>query len=135
MHCYHSSVMEAYMRIVFLNSNPQSKIAQGFTTRYHLLRVDVYSYRLEIISPVGVYGGVDLQLITQGDAPTRNRIILKAAQDFGLCEDRHTGIPRANAALLEAGLSSVELKVENGYFKAILHRRNALQGKETNLFS
>lgn len=92
----------------------------------------IYPDRIELSNPGGVFGG-DINDLNSLDSEDRNPHILKAFEDRGLCEARHTGIPLTIAALEEAGLRTDVFSIYKGFFKVTLYKKCNTQ--KTSIFS
>ena len=76
----------------------------------------IYPDRLELINACG-----DIDFGSE-NFNYRNPHIIKAFQDRGLCEARHTGISTIKDALRNAGLSTDVFSVKKGCFKVTLYK-------------
>lgn len=123
---------EIALREIVINALVHRDYSEYFRTE--AIRVDMYSNRIEIISPGGVNGNMDIEFISRGNIPVRNRCLLRIAQLLDLCEDRHTGIYRANKVLEFAGLPPLKLEVRNGYFIATIYNGRDTGTSKTQVF-
>lgn len=73
------------------------------------VQVRLFSDRLEVQSPGGLFGTVSEQNI-EFEQSTRNHAVVRLLEDFGLVEQRGIGVNRMVRAMLESGLQRPEFR-------------------------
>lgn len=81
----------------------------------------MYSDRMEIKNPGGLYGRMTLDNLGFISADTRNPYIAGALEIMGETENRYSGIPNIRSAMKNAGLPQPVFVNNRGVFKAILY--------------
>lgn len=92
------------------------------------ISIEMYSDRLEIRNPGGIYGNEPVENLGLTHINTRNEALVNALEIMGITENRYSGIPRMRQLFDEAGLRRPVFKVENGEFIVIFY--NSKQTKE-----
>lgn len=89
-------------------------------TRHVVL--EVFNDRIVISSPGGPPGDSSMSLISRGTAKsrTRNPLLAQGLRFLDLMEERGTGILRMKASMLEHGLETPMLNLDDGYFVVTL---------------
>ncbi|MGN1112942.1 MAG: ATP-binding protein [Acutalibacteraceae bacterium] len=85
------------------------------------ITVTMYSDRMEIENPGGLYGRMTLDNLGFVSADTRNPFIAGALEIMGETENRYSGIPTIRSAMKNAGLPQPVFVNNRGVFKAILY--------------
>ncbi len=85
------------------------------------ITVRIYTDRLEIENPGGLYGRMTIDQLGKVSADTRNPFIANAMEVMGLTENRYSGIPTIRAAMREAGLPEPKFESDYGVFRATLY--------------
>ena len=102
-------------------------------THGEAISLNIYSNRLEIISPGGIFGGYSLEEIeTQNRRSLRNPVLISLAETMCIVENRGTGISVTARAMTEADLPTPVYEVSHSHFKVTLFNSNA---DKTNYFS
>lgn len=83
--------------------------------------IRMYSNRMEIENPGGLYGRTTIDRLGKMSADTRNPFIANALEILGETENRYSGIPTVINAMKEYGLPSPEFLSERGIFKVTLY--------------
>ena len=98
--------------------------------------VDIYTDRIEITNPGGLWGGKTLENITDGLSVCRNPLFLKLMMRVGGSEDggavvegNGSGILYVKRAMREAGLVEPEFVPGIDYFKVVI-RRGGLDSRD-----
>jgi ATP-dependent DNA helicase RecG len=89
------------------------------------ITVTMFSDRLVIENPGGLYGRVTLDSLGKAVADTRNPYIAGAMETMGITENRYSGIPTVRSACAEMGLEPPKFESERGVFRVTIH--NAVQ--------
>lgn len=82
--------------------------------------IRIFSDRLEIENPGGLYGRMTLDQLGKVSADTRNPFLANALEVMEVTENRFSGIPTVIAAMREAGLPEPKFESERGVFRATL---------------
>lgn len=83
--------------------------------------IRMYSDRMEIENPGGLYGRTTIDRLGKMSADTRNPFIANALEILGETENRYSGIPTVVSAMREYGLPAPEFISERGIFKVTLY--------------
>lgn len=90
-------------------------------TDYAPVTIKMFSNRMEIENPGGLYGRMTLDKLGKVSADTRNPYIANALEILGETENRYSGIPTVINAMKEYGLPEPVFISEGGIFKVILY--------------
>ena len=93
------------------------------------IQVVLYSDRLEVINPGGLYGRLTVDKLGKTQPDTRNPVIATAMETLGLTENRYSGIPTVRRLMSEADLPEPEFVDSGSQFKVVLRMENALTEK------
>lgn len=85
------------------------------------IRVVMYSNRLEVCSPGGIYGRLQVKQLGLVYPSTRNPVLATAFEVMGLTENRYSGIPAMRRAMATYGLPEPVFTDERGNFTATLY--------------
>lgn len=96
-------------------------------TDYAPVTIKMFSNRMEIENPGGLYGRMTLDKLGKVSADTRNPYIANALEILGETENRYSGIPTVINAMKEYGLPEPVFISEGGIFKVILYNEVAEQ--------
>ncbi len=88
----------------------------SFHTESMPVRLTIFSDRLEIQNPGGLYGRLSLDMLGKIQPDTRNPVLATALEVLGVTENRYSGIPTIRRECKEYGLPDVEFKNERGEF-------------------
>ncbi len=83
--------------------------------------IRMYSDRMEIENPGGLYGRTTIDRLGKMSADTRNPFIANALEILGETENRYSGIPTVISAMKEYGLPAPEFISERGIFRVTLY--------------
>lgn len=99
--------------------------------------IEMYTDRIEIKNPGGLYGNISVEQLGKSMPDTRNEILANALEIMGVTGNRYSGIPTINKELKNNGLDNAVFKSENGSFSIIIYnskrstRNNSkIKGKE-----
>ena len=81
----------------------------------------IYSDRLEIKNPGGLYGRICIDQLGQSQADTRNPVLVTALKVLGYTENRYSGIPRIRLSMEEMGLPAPVFEDNRGEFVVTLY--------------
>ena len=85
----------------------------------------LFSDRLELENPGGLYGRMTLDLLGRATADTRNPFIAGAMELLSLTENRYSGIPTIQRVMRENGLRPAEFEIIRGSFRVTLYNRRS----------
>jgi ATP-dependent DNA helicase RecG len=95
----------------------------------------MYSDRIEIENPGGLYGRMTLDNLGFVSADTRNPYIAGALEIMGETENRYSGIPTIRSAMKSAGLPKPVFESNRGVFKAILYNEIVDENRKNDFVS
>lgn len=99
------------------------------------ITITMYSDRMEIENPGGLYGRMTLDNLGFVSADTRNPYIAGALEIMGETENRYSGIPTIRSAMKDAGLPQPVFVNNRGVFKAILYNEIVSEKGNSDLAS
>lgn len=99
------------------------------------ITITMYSDRMEIENPGGLYGRLTLDSLGYVSADTRNPYIAGALEIMGETENRYSGIPTIRSAMKNAGLPQPVFLNNRGVFKAILYNEIINEKENSDLTS
>lgn len=99
------------------------------------ITITMYSDRMEIENPGGLYGRMTLDSLGFVSADTRNPYIAGALEIMGETENRYSGIPTIRSAMKNAGLPQPVFVNNRGVFKAILYNEIVSEKRNSDLAS
>lgn len=99
------------------------------------ITITMYSDRMEIENPGGLYGRMTLDNLGFVSADTRNPYIAGTLEIMGETENRYSGIPTIRSAMKNAGLPQPVFVNNRGVFKAILYNETVSEKGNGDLAS
>lgn len=90
-------------------------------TDYTPVTIRMFSNRIEIENPGGLYGRMTLDKLGKVAADTRNPFLANALEVIDVTENRYSGIPTVYSAMKNAGLPEPKFENERGIFRATLY--------------
>lgn len=90
-------------------------------TDFTPITVKMFSNRIEIENPGGLYGRMTLDRLGKVAADTRNPFLANALEVIDITENRYSGIPTVYSAMKNAGLPEPKFENERGVFKVTLY--------------
>lgn len=87
------------------------------------IQLTIFTDRLEVTSPGGLYGRLTIDTLGNAQPDTRNPVLATALEVLGVTENRYSGIPTIRREMREQGLPEPEFVNERGEFKVILYNR------------
>ncbi len=106
-------------------------------TDFTPITIKMFSNRIEIENPGGLYGRMTLDRLGKVAADTRNPFLANALEVIEITENRYSGIPTVYNAMKNAGLPEPKFENERGVFKVTLYNDTditpLLNGNETDL--
>lgn len=89
------------------------------------IQVELYSDRLEVKSPGGLYGRLTVDKLGKVQPDTRNPVLATAMEVLGLTENRYSGIPTVRQAMKQEGKPEPEFIDTGSEFRVVLRMRSA----------
>ena len=84
------------------------------------IQLILFSDRLEVRNPGGLYGRLTLDQLGKVQPDTRNPFLVTSMEAMGQTENRYSGIPRIYHAMAEAGLPAPVFQNQRGSFSVAL---------------
>lgn len=88
------------------------------------IQLTVFSDRLEVKNPGGIYGRLTVDMLGNAQPDTRNPVLATALEVIGVTENRYSGIPTIRREMKEAKHPAPEFTAIHGEFRVCL--RNAI---------
>ena len=95
----------------------------SFHTEGMPIQLVMYTDRMEIINPGGLYGRLTVDQLGQAQPDTRNPALVTAMETLGKTENRYSGIPTIRHAMQAYGLPLPIFLDTRGTFKTVLLNR------------
>lgn len=89
------------------------------------VQIRMYTDRMEIQNPGGIYGRIRLDQLGRVQPDTRNPVLVTALEVLGLTENRYSGIPTIRRELQKYGLPAPEFADERGSFSVRFYQSAA----------
>ncbi|HBJ19376.1 MAG TPA: AAA family ATPase [Clostridiales bacterium] len=110
----------------------------SFHTEGMPIQLILYSDRMEIINPGGLYGRLTVDQLGEAQPDTRNPALVTAMETLGKTENRYSGIPTIRFAMKEYALPDPLFINTRGMFKVVLYnepqkKAPAKKSEEKNL--
>ncbi|RDB58309.1 AAA family ATPase [Paraeggerthella hongkongensis] len=86
------------------------------------IQIKLFSDRIEVSNPGGLYGRLRVDQLGKTQPDTRNPIIATAMETLGLTENRYSGIPTIQRLMSEARLPEPEFIDEHDSFTVVLRK-------------
>ena len=80
----------------------------------------IFSDRMEIINPGGLYGRLTIDMLGKAQPDTRNPVLATALEVMGVTENRYSGIPTIRKEMSEGKHPAPEFSAIHGEFKVCL---------------
>ncbi len=93
----------------------------SFHTEGMPIQVTIYTNRLEITNPGGLYGRLTVDQLGQVQPDTRNPALVTAMETLGQTENRYSGIPTIRTAMRKHGLPDPLFQDSRGSFRVVLY--------------
>lgn len=107
----------------------------SFHTEGMPIQLILYSDRLEVINPGGLYGRLNVDQLGSVQPDTRNPVLVTAMETLGKTENRYSGIPRIRHAMSELGLPDPIFINTRNSFKVILYNKTHLNEEQIHPFT
>lgn len=101
----------------------------SFHTEGMPIQLTMFSDRIEIANPGGLYGRLTVDQLGKVQPDTRNPVLVTAMEAMKETENRYSGIPRIRHAMEEMGLPEPEFADQRGTFKVCLRSSNQMAEK------
>ncbi len=99
------------------------------------ITITMYSNRIEIENPGGLYGRMTLDKLGKISADTRNPYIANALETMEITENRYSGIPTVINSMKNYNLPSPKFENDKGIFKVTLYNNSTDSFEINNLSS
>ena len=93
----------------------------SFHTEGMPIQLILYSDRLEVRNPGGLYGRLTIDELGSAQPDTRNPVLVTAMEALGQTENRYSGIPRIRRAMAELSLPEPVFSDSRGEFAVCLY--------------
>lgn len=93
----------------------------SFHTEGMPIQLVMYTDRLEIINPGGLYGRLTVDRLGQAQPDTRNPALVTAMETLGKTENRYSGIPTIRCAMKKNSLPEPQFVNAHGSFQVVLY--------------
>ena len=94
------------------------------------IQLILYSDRLEVRNPGGLYGRLTLDELGHAQPDTRNPVLVTAMESLGQTENRYSGIPTIRRELVSAGMPEPEFSNQHGEFTVIFRLTDESSGAD-----
>jgi len=84
------------------------------------IQLQIFSDRIEITNPGGLYGRITLDQLGQVQPDTRNPVLATALESLKITENRYSGIPTVRREMQDYGLPMPQFENSHGTFKVTL---------------
>lgn len=85
------------------------------------IQIIMYSDRIEIRNPGGIYGRMSVNQLGRIQPDTRNPVLVNALEVMNVTENRYSGIPAIRRSMKESGLQDPEFSDEREEFRVVLY--------------
>ncbi|MCD8151045.1 MAG: AAA family ATPase [Clostridiales bacterium] len=107
----------------------------SFHTEGMPIQLIMYSDRMEIINPGGLYGRLTVDQLGQAQPDTRNPVLVTAMETLGKTENRYSGIPTIRHAMKKQSLPEPIFVDSRGDFKVVLYHEPENVPEQTQVSS
>ena len=107
----------------------------SFHTEGMPIQLTMYTDRMEIVNPGGLYGRLTVDQLGQAQPDTRNPSLVTAMETLGKTENRYSGIPTIRYAMKKHGLPEPVFSNVRGTFRVVLYnsKTEELQAPAANI--
>lgn len=95
------------------------------------IQLQIFSNRIEVTNPGGLYGRISLNQLGRVQPDTRNPMLATALEVLKITENRYSGIPTICREMREFGLPMPQFEDSRGSFKVTLWGEKAAGSKRT----
>lgn len=104
----------------------------SFHTEGMPVQITMFTNRLEITNPGGLYGRLTVDQLGQVQPDTRNPVLVTAMETLGQTENRYSGIPTIRSSMNKHGLPEPVFQNTRGSFRVIIYNNTiSAQTSET----
>lgn len=96
------------------------------------IQIRLFSNRLEVINPGGLYGRININDLGKIQPDTRNPVLARMMEDLELTENRYSGIPTIKKVMQNYNLKAPIFLDDRGSFKVILYNSQEENLSEDN---
>lgn len=100
----------------------------SFHTEGMPIQLVMYTNRMEIINPGGLYGRLTVDQLGNAQPDTRNPVLVTAMETLGKAENRYSGVPTIRYAMKKQGLPDPVFTDCRGEFSVALYNHSTLVG-------
>lgn len=101
----------------------------SFHTEGMPIQLVMYTDRMEIINPGGLYGRLTVDQLGHVQPDTRNPVLVTAMETMGKTENRYSGIPTIRYAMKKLELPDPLFCDSRGSFRVVLYHKNDIAEK------
>ena len=101
-------------------------------TDFTPITIKMFSNRIEIENPGGLYGRMTLDRLGKVAADTRNPFLANALEVISVTENRYSGIPTVINSTKNAGLPEPKFENDRGVFRVTLFNNTSAQSSSDN---
>ena len=101
-------------------------------TDFTPITIKMFSNRIEIENPGGLYGRMTLDRLGKVAADTRNPFLANALEVISVTENRYSGIPTVINSMKNAGLPEPKFENDRGVFRVTLFNNTSAQSSSDN---
>lgn len=100
----------------------------SFHTEGMPIQLVMYTNRMEIINPGGLYGRLTVDQLGNAQPDTRNPVLVTAMETLGKAENRYSGVPTIRYAMKKQELPAPVFTDSRGEFSVVLYNGSAPVG-------
>lgn len=88
------------------------------------VQLRIFSDRIEIQNPGGIYGRLTIDQLGKVQPDTRNPVLATAMEVLGITENRYSGIPTIRRSMRDYGLEEPVFIDQRGSFRVVLYNKS-----------
>ncbi|MDD3504858.1 MAG: ATP-binding protein [Eubacteriales bacterium] len=97
------------------------------------VQLNIYENRLEISSPGGIYGRINVDQLGKVQPDTRNPVLAKGLEILRITENRYSGIPTIQREMKQNNLPPAQFHDKRGSFVVEFYKNEIATTQETSL--
>lgn len=97
------------------------------------IQITVFSDRIEVKNPGGLYGILSIDQLGKTQPDTRNSVLATAMETLNLTENRYSGIPTIRYEMKKAGLPDAVFEDNRGTFCVTLYNKSHSESEYKNI--
>lgn len=105
----------------------------SFHTEGMPIQLNMYTNRMEITNPGGLYGRFTVDQLGRAQPDTRNPVLVTAMETLGQTENRYSGIPTIRSAMEKYSLPAPVFQDSRGTFEVILYNKAGSEPKRMDI--